>query len=198
MGQSLFELHDIAEHTNAIADYLPNGLIFGSKYVDGSILRAFLESLAPEFQRAEQTLIETSKQHDINCAVDFISLWESAVGIPDDCFPATGTLLERQTHVICKLAGMNVQTEQDFIDLADKLGFTITISSLSDSIFPPYDIPMIPVDGDTARFIWLVTGVDPGSVPPYDIPLALTFTSSIIICVFELLKPAMTRIIFLA
>jgi len=196
MGQSLFDSHTIDEHTTAIADYLPNGLVFGSKYVDQSILRKFLQGLSPEFQRAEQTLIETSVQHDINCAVDFISLWESAVGIPDSCFPATGTLTERRTHVICKLAVMNVQTEQDFIDLSEKLGFTITISSLSDSLFPPYDIPMIPATGSSARFIWVVTGVDPGPVPPYDIPLFLTFSSSIIICVFELLKPAMTRIIF--
>ena len=198
MGQSLFDLHSIAEHTNAIADYLPNGLVFGSKYVDSSVIRAFLESLAPEFQRAEQTLIETSKQHDINCAVDFIALWESAVGIPDDCFPATGTLLERQTHVICKLAGMNVQTEQDFIDLADKLGFTITITSLGGNRFPPYKIPFTPTDPITSKFIWIVDGVDPGNVPPYSIPLALTSTSSIIRCVFNLTKPAMTIIRFRA
>ena len=198
MGTSVFQLHTVEQHTQSFADYLPNGKTFQAKNITDSTFRKFLRGLSQEFQRIEQSLIETSGQHDINCAEEeFLSLWERAVGIPDDCFDGGGTIDERRLHVILKLAQMNVSTEQDFVDLAASLGFTITIGHPIDNAFPPFDIPLT-VTGPMARFIWEVAGLGPESfVPPYDIPLFLDAGTSILICVFEQLKPAMTQIVFL-
>ena len=198
MGTSVFESHTVEQHTQSIANFLPDGRIFAIKTIEDSTFRKFISGLAPEFQRAEDTLIETSVQHDINCAVDFLELWERAVGIPDECFPGGADLDTRRLHVILKLAQMNISTEDEFIALAAKLGFTITIDHPSANSFPPYDIPYIPVP-NLNRFTWIVEGIGTNlNVPPYDIPLFLDESSNILICVFEFLKPAMSQIIFLA
>ena len=105
MGTSLFKLHTVDEQSQSFSDYLPNDKLFQSKNIDGTTFRKFLIGLSQEFVRIEQTLIETSIQHDINCSEeDFLSRWERAVGIPDDCFSGMGSVSDRQLHVILNLA----------------------------------------------------------------------------------------------
>ncbi len=196
MGQ-LFNAHTNEEHTQAVADFLPNGRIFGSKNSDNSNLRQYLRIFAPEMARFEQTYLELSCECDINQADVYLQNWERALGIPDDCFLGTGTIDERRRDVRVKLAGMNISTEQEFIDLAAEFGQTVTIEPLVADVFPPFDIPMTPSNDETA-FIWVVRGPGLSSfVPPYDIPLDLPLQEPIIICLFNKLKPAFISIIFL-
>jgi len=193
----LFKKHTLEQNTQALANHMPSGKAFESKNVDESTFRKLLEIFAPEIERFEDVMLEISEEHDINEANVFLPRWESAVGIPDDCFPATGTLEDRRLHVIVKLACMNVATDEDFINLAAKLGKTVTITVLSENAFPPYDIPMIPTILPAARFIWLVSGANlEGSFPPYDIPHSLDIGDLIIQCVFEKLKPSYVKIVF--
>lgn len=195
----LFTSHTINEHTQSLADHLPNGKGFIAKNQDGTNFRRFLRGLAFELQRIESTFIYTTQQYDPQTTTDFITEWESAVGIPDDCFPGTEDLQTRRKHVVVKLLSSGANTAQDFIDIAAFLGFDITISYLDEvEFYPPYDVPITLITGvPESRFIWIVTGagVVP-NVPPYDVPFSLSSGTSVIQCLFNKLKPAHTRIIY--
>ena len=68
---------------------------------------------------------------------ELLTRWESAVGIPDSCFPGTGTIDERRAHVLLKLAKMNVQTAEEFVTLGISLGFLdIKVFPLQEVSFP--------------------------------------------------------------
>lgn len=197
MANQLFNSHTNEEHTQALANELPNGRVFSSKNMDDSNFRQYLRIFAPEMSRYESTMLELSREHDINESDVYIENWESAVGIPDDCFPGTGSLEERRAHVIVKLACMNVSTEEEMIALAAKLGTNITIEPLTTQFLPPYDIPYQPADAK-ARFKWIIRGDDlAGSFPPYNIPYSLEVGNNLVVCALQKVKPAFIQLIFL-
>ena len=186
------------EHAQVLANELPNSRDFGAKNISDSNFRAYLSIFAPEMATYEQTMLEVAREIDINESTVYLSNWEKAMGIPDDCFPGTGTLEERRLHVIIKLACMNVSTEEDLIELAAKLGKTITIEPIAPKFFPPYDIPMIPIGLPQARFKWIVRGDDIApAFPPYPIPHFLETGDVILNCVILKVKPAYIDILFL-
>jgi uncharacterized protein YmfQ (DUF2313 family) len=197
MANQLFDPKTNEEHTQSIANLLPSDPVFLSKNLNDSNFRQYLRIFAPEMSRFEDVMLEISREHDINEASVYLKDWETAVGIPDDCFFGNGTLEERRLHVIIKLACMNVDSDQDIIDLAAKLGKTITIRPISDNVLPPYTIPMIPTALPEARFVWLITGdnVQP-AYPPYAIPHSLEVGDVILTCVIEKIKPAYVRVVF--
>lgn len=197
---SLFKLHTLDEHTESLADFLPGGCLFEAARLEGSNLKSTLKGLAGELRRMEDALIQFTDQYDPSTTTSFITEWERMVGIPDDCFPGTGTLAERRIHIVAKsFKSLGAATEQDYIDLAAFLGFAITLSHLPEiSFFPPYDVPMDLIYGlPTSRFVLVMTG--PGivvNVPPYDVPFSLTTNTGVISCFFDKLKPANTIILY--
>lgn len=216
----LFEKHTADEHTQALSNLLPNGrVVFESKDVLSSEIRKFISTFSASFETVEQSMIDTTRDHNLDFTQLIINEWESAVGIPDTCFPGTGTLEERRVHVLLKFAKMNPLTEQDFIDIALDLGFVITIEHPSAGAFLPYVVTTVPtasgvtpgsfpVGGDIF-FQWVVKGVaiNPGLLPyivttvptaPGVIPSSFPQSggSNLLQCIFELLKPSMTEIIF--
>lgn len=195
----LFQAHSDGQQTQALSNLLPSGRVFASKNIDESNFRQLLKIFAPEMSRFEQAYLEVSKEHDINDADVYLESWEKALGIPDACFTATGDIDERRLHVIIKLACMNVSTEADMLNLATKLGHTITIEPLLQSAFPPYSIPMFPVGLPSARFIWIITGNNIGpSLPPYRIPHFLDIGAIILSCVLTKTKPAFVELRFVS
>lgn len=197
---SLFEIHSKDEHAQSLANFLPNGDLFAAKNIQESTFRNLLNGLAIELQRCEQLLADTTSEHDIRYTSNFIEEWERALGIPDDCFDNTGTLEERRTNLLIKLAAPGVSTEQDFIDLAAMLGYVITIEHLAEvEFYPPYNVPFSPIYGvPESRYVWIVKGVGVvANVPPYDVPFSLgSSTATILQCLFNKLKGAHTLIIF--
>ncbi len=216
---ALFKKHLPEEHVQAIANLLPSGKAFGdNKNITTSNLRKFVSTMGPSFDTLEQALIDTTKDYNLCFTELLLGEWESALGIPDSCFPGTGTVGERRTHVLLKFASMNPLTEQDFIDIALDLGFVVTISHPSIGAFPPYFpsaapraglVPGSMPTGGAIFFKWTVTGEGIASTgtPPY-FPSATPRTgltpgsmpsapgANILQCVFNLLRPAMTIIIF--
>jgi uncharacterized protein YmfQ (DUF2313 family) len=194
----LYQEHTDEEQTQVLADLLPSGDAWIEKNLSDSTFRQYLRIFAPEMNRYEKTMLEFSREVDINNADVYLKRWERALGIPDDCFLGTGTLEERRLHVIVKLACMNVSTEQDFIDLAQKLGVSITLQPLVEQPYPPYTIPMTPTAQDTFTFKWLIRGENLApNYPPYNIPYFLTTTLPVVSCILNKVKPAFIELIFL-
>ena len=153
----VFKNYSVETHTDFLANFLPNGKLTTAKFIENSTLRLYLKGKAPEFKRLNDLFVTFINELDPTTTIDFLTEWESAIKIPDSCIPLASTDEERRENILLKLLSLSVQTEQDYIDLAAILGFTI--SFVTDE-FPPYDVPFTP----------LGEGVDLSFVPPYAVP----------------------------
>lgn len=200
---NLFAAHSLDQETNALAAYLPNDRIFGTKILQNSNLYKLLKGLGGEMTVLDQTIANTVEGLGLlqTQDPDFIAAWEASVGIPNTYFPNTTSLTidERRNQILIQLRSLGVLTEQDFINLAALLGVSITIEHGEDMIYPPYTPPFIPYTLPGARFVMIVKGpnLDIGSYPPYSVPFIPTNPASQIMILFNILKPSPTKIIYL-
>lgn len=195
----LFRRHNQKKHADSLANFLPNdNRVFVNKFNDESELRKLLIGMAGELMRAESACVDFFNERDIATTEKLIEEWERAVGIPDCCFPGTGSLEERRTHAWIKFA-YGAQTTDDFERLGRILGVdNIQVKQqFEDTRYPPYDVPFIPVNLPTSRFTVVVSGTGIVSTyPKYDVPFIPQPGSSIITCLFDKLKPANVKFIY--
>jgi len=188
----LFDEKNITEQTNSLAQFLPEGKVFDARNEPTATLRKFLEGLSGELKRVYDGMNDLSEDYDINFTTELISNWESAVGIPDDCFPGTGDLEERRTHVLIKFAKMNVQTSEEFVSVIEELGFTVILQPGADvGIFPMIFPTEFFKDPQQARFT-LVVNLDSNNAV-FPLPFPVEFASNvnnIVICLLNVIKPA--------
>jgi len=177
---------DIQQYTDSLARYLPGGRLFEAAHIDGTNLRSLIEGFSMELFRVNGLIKEYCEEILPDETVKFISEWESAVGIPDDCFLGTGTIDERRTDVIVKLASAGIQTNQDFIDLAATFGVTVIVQNGTEHGVLPLTLPFILFsDRKEVRntiFVTFTAGT------PEQI--------AILECLFNKLKPATAIVIF--
>tara|TARA_R110000868_G_C10972986_1_gene771133 strand:- start:25194 stop:25799 length:606 start_codon:yes stop_codon:yes gene_type:complete len=196
-----FKAHTRQEHQRALAQYLPSGI--KAKINPNSNLYKLLDGFGGELTRIDELFEDVFKQLNILTTdnSDYMSLWESLLGLPDDIFPQTDslTIAERREQVLLKLRGLGALTEQDFIDLAALLGIVITIEHGIDNAYPPYNVPFYPISENGARFIMIIkgSGLFNAVYPPYNIPFFPTAENSQITKLFEKLKPSNTKILFI-
>jgi len=194
----LFQRRTQADYADSLGAYLPGGVLFGSKNIEGSNLRNLLLGMAGELFRANGLLREYSCEILPDKTEKFLTEWESAVGIPDDCFSGTGTIEERRRDILVKLASSGVQTADDFVELASIFGVDVEVQAGSESgVFPlTFPIPFYP-NAEQARFTIIVNiTVPPESTFPYSFPIPFgTSEIGIIRCIFEKLKPANCELI---
>jgi len=113
------------EQTQGLANLLPVGEVWKAKNIQDSVLRRFLASLSKEVNRAEGAAYGEARSFIPNEDTTDVVPWESFVGIPTGCFDTNYSEKERRINVIIKLGYLNLQTLQDYYDLADKLGVVI-------------------------------------------------------------------------
>lgn len=198
-----FQTHTLEQHQQAIAQYMPNDRLFQAKNIKDTNLYKLFLGLGGEFTRVDEIFQNVWDNTNILTTndLDYIAKWEAAVGIPDDIFLNTSslTLEERRNNILLKLRSLNCLTEQDFINLAALLGKIIVIKHGIDVAFPPYTPPFAPIkNAKSARFIWIIQGedLDDASYPPYSVPFYPSTPSSQLRNLFEVLKPAMTTLIY--
>jgi uncharacterized protein YmfQ (DUF2313 family) len=195
----LVTAHTTDEQADSLADYLPNGYLFGAKKQVSTKLRKLLIGLTGLLEDAEEKINLVSDEYDIRITTLFIEEWEGFVGIPDSCFVVADTIEERRQNVLTKLGGLGVQTEADFVALAALFGLTVTITPGATSGLFPMVFPLIffPTPKD-ARFTMVVNfTVDDASRFPLTFPF--TFGDAKIAtleCLFNKLRPATVDVIF--
>lgn len=193
--------HSLDEHTQSLANFLPDGKVFASKNIAGTVTHSLLRGLSVELKRVEKTIIEWLSQYDPRTTLDFILQWERFVGIPDGCFDGQGSLELRRKHVIAKFFARGVSTTQDFIDIAAFLGYTIEIENLpEESNLLPYNVPFNLITGlPRSRFVMVIVGEDLlPAAPPYKVPFVpgQRVSDSPIVCFMRSLAPANVALIF--
>lgn len=192
--------HNIEDHADALADYMPNGRLFEAKKIGDSNYRQLLRGIGGELFTAEGYLISLDQEYLPDQTVLFIEEWESALGIPDDCFAISESISERRRDILIKLASLGVQTAKDFESLGDIFGISVTVQSGADvgSTFP-VTFPFIFFDrASDSRFTIVVDFlVEAASKFPLTFPF--TFGSgeiAILECLFSKLKPTNCELIF--
>lgn len=190
------------EITNSLAQSFPRGRLFQAVNIDGSNLRKMLLGLALEIGRIEEKISkDIYEAFFINEQNDgLLEEWEAALGIPNGCFSVFDkTREERINQVIVKLKASSVVTEQDFIDIANELGFVVTIEQAIEIGSFPMTFPFPLGSSKELRFTMIVNleaSLAPDSFP-YTFPFTFTDDSTIlIVCLFEKLKPANVNIIY--
>lgn len=184
--------HSKEEQAQSLSDYLPSGRAFGSRNVEGSNLRLLLRGLAEEVLRVEEQISLFGDEILPDETTLFLDEWESAVGIPNGCLTGIGSNSERRDVILAKLADMNLQTDQDFIDLAALFGQTITVAA-------GIDRPDLGFSSDKeARFTIVITFEDAiQETFPYTFPILFGQAElSTLVCLFSGLIPACCQIIF--
>lgn len=200
-----FQAHTVEEHQQALGQYFLNDRLGTNKNIAGSNLYKMFMGLAGEFQRVDALFQSVWDGTNIFATQDinYIELWEGAVGLPDNCFTQT-TLLsleERRNQVLIKLKSLGVLTKQDFIDLAALFGYTIEISNGTKyGVFPmtfPFTFFNNPGEARFTMIVNMPTSLAPTSVFPMTFPFTLSDGGgSILECLFRELKPANTSIVF--
>lgn len=191
--------HSIEDHTNALAQYLPNGKMFEAKNIHDSNFRALLRGLAGELFTAEGYLVDLDEQYFPDTTEQFLAEWESALGIPDACFSGIGTYNERRRDVIVKLSSLGIQTALDFEALGDVFGIPVTVKPGTDHAVFPMTFPIyFTSDVLASKYVIIVTfEVDESSKFPLTFPFTFGDESiGILECLFGKLKPSNCDIVF--
>lgn len=196
-------LRTLEEHILALANYLPNDRLFAGKGVVGSTTYQILKGTAYEMLTADGLIKAFRREIIPDLTIQFIAEWEKALGIPDDCFPGTGDLNERRSHVLIKLAFLGAQTTEDFQNVVDifTTGFIIT-NGVDDreAIGFPMTFPLQidnPISTEDRFTIVIKTSVALGPTFPITFPItfAVAQDAAIAECLVRKMAPANVRVI---
>jgi uncharacterized protein YmfQ (DUF2313 family) len=105
---------------------LPSGSAFNRE--DGTTLAGVLSAFADEFARVDGRVETLLREADPRTTTELLTDWERIVGLPDECAPQLGSVAERRNAVTLRYSNLGGQAKSYFINLAARLGFTITIT----------------------------------------------------------------------
>lgn len=193
--------HD--EQTSALARFVPLGRLWRAFRIETTISRKLLKGLAYEMVRIDDTIRLYESEMMPDETELFLDEWERAVGIPDayGCLQGKGTVTQRRDAILIKLASLGVQTAEDFIELAELFGVTVTIKGGSYyALHLQANEPTIDFSGNSkeARHTIVVEyGIAEGNTFP--IPFPIQFGSSglsVLRCIFDRVRPATCDVYF--
>lgn len=189
----LFEKRNVEAYTDSLAAYMPSGRLFTAKDVKDSNFRKLLRGMAGELFHANGLLRDYSTEILPDTTVEFISEWESAVGIPDSCFTGVGTLNERRRDILVKLAALGTQTAEDFESLALTFGISVVVLSGND----PLAAAAVVGDTDKEKRFTIVIQYAQQVGFNYEFDFAFGIDDTTLLnCIFSRVKPANCRLIF--
>lgn len=168
----------------SLAAYLPGGPLWESAQIPGTNLNAVIAGISGILLDTEIfNQLYNSDFIPSSPGTSFLENWEQAVSIPDDCFPGPeeSSRETRRLHVLVKLASLGVQTSDDFVNLANILGFvgTTVQSGIDTGIAEP-----------EGQFTIVVTFGFSGNDFPLTFPILFGSAQfSILECLFGKLKP---------
>lgn len=92
-----------------------------------STLQQTLSALAAELARVDQRVSALLIESDPRSASELLGDWERVAGLPDPCVVAPQTVQERRAAVEARITGVGGQSKAFFIQIAARLGYTISI-----------------------------------------------------------------------
>jgi len=193
-------VQSLDDHAQSLAGYLPGGPMFSAVNIRDSNFRKLIKGLAGELLRADGSLRLYSDEILPDRTTLFVPEWERAVGIPDNCFPGTGTVDQRRLHILIKLASLGVQTAADFIELGALFGVTVGVQGGSVSGAFPMTFPIMLFDSPRDPYFTILVTFTITESNKFPLVFPFTFGSpemGILECLFSKLKPANCDVIFI-
>jgi surface protein len=195
---ALFGKRDLDQYADSLAAYMPGGELFQSKSIQNSNFRKLLRGMAGELFRANGLLREYDTLPDTT--TKFLSEWESALGIPDECFSGAGDDDdERRRDILVKLVSLGVQTEADFVALADLFGIGVGIIPGAEVGTFPYTFPLTFFASAKAARFTMVIDVDVPLSDTFPLTFPISFGSGVLgtlQCLFRKVAPANVALLF--
>lgn len=114
-----------ADYRRQLMALLPKGAAWARQ--NTTKLHTLIDGMAQELARVDQRGEALISEADPRKAVELLTDWERVTGLPDDCLPEAGTQSERRSAVLGRLSSTGGQSVPFFIDLAEALGFTVSI-----------------------------------------------------------------------
>ena len=187
-----------------IAQFLPTGKAWDAATDTNKNMGKLFRGLGVELYRLELLIQTVNREGDINQTVELIRDWETAVGIPDDCFTditdvSEQGLIDRRNNVILKLQNIRIQSAQDYIDLAlNSFGETIAVTPGGEAGLFPLKFPFVFfASGKVAKFTIIIDFEENESIFPLPFPFPfVTGVTGVLQCVFTKIKPANCNILF--
>jgi len=163
-----------------------------------TVLTNLLTAFAEEFSRIDMRIDNLVNESDPRTTNELLADWERVAGLPDLCTGIPATIALRRELLVSKLTNVGGQSKQFYIDLAAKLGYTITITEFKRWRVNSRVNEQL-TDSDWA-FVWRVNAQQ-DTVRKFTVagrvnePLA-SWGNTALECVITRLKPAHTHVQF--
>jgi uncharacterized protein YmfQ (DUF2313 family) len=119
-----------------------------------AIMSGTMAGLAPTYTRNSQAAAQLIIDARPDTTVNLLEEWEASLGLPDPCTAPNPTLAQRQAAVRAKWAERGALDKDYYIDLANILGYSITITEFHQmTVGMPVGSPMY---GPDWNYTWQV------------------------------------------
>lgn len=109
------------EYRQQLFALLPQGIVWNAEPT--STLQRLLGGQAVEFGRVDERAGALLIEADPRQALYTFEEWEASYGLPSACAPASQSMADRKAALIGRILGRGGMTAQDYLDLAEGLGY---------------------------------------------------------------------------
>lgn len=147
---------DAEAYIQQLKALLPSGQAWSAER--GSAMHAVLQIIASSLARAHGRAESLVRESIPSTTSEMLEDWERAAGLPDNCSILADTRPERVAALVAKITRRGGQSKQFFIELAQSLGYSITIKEHKPFMCGISRCGTDPLTtGHQVRFIWNVT-----------------------------------------
>lgn len=146
-------------YLESLQSLLPPGQAW-TRQADADLTKV-LRIVAGEFARIDARAQQLINESDPRTTTEMLSDWEATVGLPNKCSGLGQTLQERRQAVVQKLTMGGGQSKAFYIELAELLGYEITIDEFRPFICGISRCGDVLNGGHEVRFYWRVNVPDP-------------------------------------
>lgn len=115
-----------AEYLSQLQALLPAGAAWSRE--PDAVLTQVLAALAEELARVDARADDLLDEADPRTTYELLGDWEGVAGLPDICTGIQTTLAARRAALVGKVTFTGGASRQFFIDIAEGLGYTVTIT----------------------------------------------------------------------
>jgi uncharacterized protein YmfQ (DUF2313 family) len=191
------------KYKEALKQLFPKGRLW--TFPSGGTLDKLIEGVAEELLRVEQRAIQLLSEIDPRTTTEAISDWERVLGLPGECATLATTNEERRQQILSKLLQTGPQNKTFFVEIAQGLGYDITISDIT--TFDPFRVEVSRVESNLneASAGWVHAfqiNVNEVTLRPFRVEThtveerLLEFGDELLECVIEQVKEAHATVIF--
>lgn len=189
--------YELADYGHMLASLLPQGASWPREST--SVLRRLLNGLASELFRVDSRSVDLLAEADPRLASELLEEWERMVGLPDPCVTEALGVQARRAAVESRLTSVGGQSRAFFMELASRLGYSITIDEFASEA--EAIAGGIPYTGTSWAHTWRVNAPEQ-TVRTFRVgeacvgePLRI-WGNEQLECAFNRLKPAHTVLLF--